>query len=95
MSRNRGHRHSFWTWLTVVYFVGGVGGIIFMATTDSELAANIGVYWAAVFIGLGLVSLGSDNLDKTWGRIVRAVGWVCLATILAVISLTNNPAITG
>ena len=91
MSRKR----SFWTWLTVVYFVGGVGGIIFKASKDSQLAADVGVYWAVIFVGLGLVSLGSDNLGKQWGRIVRAVGWVWLALILGMISLSNNPAITG
>ena len=91
MSRKR----SFWTWLTIVYFVGGVGGIIFMATKDSQLAADVGVYAAVIFIGLGLVSLGSDNLEKTWGKVVRAVGWVWLALILGMISLSNNPVLTG
>ncbi len=91
MSRRRG----FWTWLTVVYFVAGVAWLGFMASRDTEFAASVGVYWAVIFIGLGLVSLGSDNLDKTWGKIVRAVGWVWLALILAAISLTNNPAING
>ena len=91
MSRKR----SFWTWLTIVYFVLGIAALVFMATKDSRLAANVGVYWAVIFVGLGLVSLGSDNLHKTWGKIVRAVGWVWLALILAMISLTNNPVITG
>ena len=92
---NAPRKRSFWTWLTIVYFVLGIAWLVFMATKDSELAASIGVYWATIFIGLGLVSLGSDNLDKVWGRIVRAVGWIWLALILAMISLSKNPAIVG
>ena len=88
-------KSSFWTWLTVVYFVGGITGIALMAMKDSPLAADVGVYWAAIFIGLGLVSLGTRNLEKVWGRVVRSIGWVWLALILAMLSLSNNPAITG
>ena len=88
-------KSSFWTWLTVVYFIGGVTGIALMAIKDSPLAAEVGVYWAAIFIGLGLVSLGMRNLEATWGRVVRSIGWIWLALILAMLSLTNNPAITG
>ena len=66
-----------------------------MAMKDSPLAADVGVYWAAIFIGLGLVSLGTRNLEKVWGRVVRSIGWVWLALILAMLSLSNNPAITG
>ena len=85
-------KSSFWTWLTVVYFVGGIAGIGLMMMKDSPLAAEVGVYWAAVFIGLGLVSLGTRNLERTWGKILRSIGWIWLALILAAISLTNNPA---
>ena len=88
-------KSGFWTWLTIVYFVGGITGIGLMIMKDSPLAADIGVYWAAIFIGLGFVSLGTLNLDRLWGRIVRSVGWLLLALILALLSMTNNPALTG
>ncbi len=66
-----------------------------MAMKDSPLAAEVGVYWAAIFIGLGLVSLGTRNVAMTWGRVVRSIGWIWLALILATLSMTNNPALTG
>ncbi len=88
-------QRSFWTWLTIVYFVVGIASLAFTATKDTEFAAVIGVYWGVVFIGLGLVSLGTDNLEMKWGKIVRAIGWIWLALILAMISMTNNSAFVG
>ena len=88
-------KRSFWTWLTTVYFVGGVAGIALMAMKDSPLAADVSVYWAAIFIGLGLVSLGTRNLEKTWGRVVRSIGWIVLALILAVLSFSDTLTMTG
>ena len=87
-------KRSFWTWLAIVYFVAGVAWLVFMATKDTEFAAIIGVYWAVIFIGLGLVSIGTDNLDTKWGKVVRAIGWVWLTLILAMISMTGNSVFT-
>ena len=88
-------KRSFWTWLTIVYFVLGLASLVLMATQDTEFASVVGVFWAVIFIGLGLVSLGSDNLDKPWGTSVRALGWVWLALILAMISMVRTAAVVG
>ena len=88
-------KRSFWTWLAIVYFVSGLAALVLMATQDTEFASVVGVFWAVIFIGLGLVSLGSDNLDTKWGKGVRAIGWIWLALILAMISMTRNAALVG
>ncbi len=88
-------KRSFWTKLTIGYVVvGAIGGVLLFFKAPG-VALYTAIWWLLIGIGLVLVSYGTDNQERTLGKAARIVGWIWLALVAGLVSVTQNPVFQG